>query len=374
MSPPPSLDVVGPFRGSSGYDRHTREFVRGMARQGARIRLFPLEGWSIDLPEHARDPWFDGLTEPVQADTVLHFTMPPQARPVPGLRSVNYTMFEAERIPPAWASAAAQHDLVVVPTEVCRAAWVASGVPEQAVAVCPLGIDPSFADPAEPLALVDASGRAVSSYARRLLNVAELRPRKNHLGLIRCWARATTADDDAVLILKLTAFQPRTVTQFREDLMAMVAAYGLDLAQAAPIVFLVGFITDAELRSLYRTATHYVSLSHGEAWDQAMMEAIASGLLPVAPRHSAYVEYLTDADAELLPAAPVAARFEGRMGAEDRVFFDGLRWWEADEEAAAAALRGLVRGTAPPRPSPRDRILSTYGWDRASVRLLGILS
>jgi hypothetical protein len=52
---------------------------------------------------------------------------------------------------------------------------------------------------------------------------------------------------------------------------------------------------------LFAAASHYWSMSHGEGWDQPMIEAAASGLRLIAPRHTAYLEYL-DADvAQLIP-------------------------------------------------------------------------
>ena len=45
---------------------------------------------------------------------------------------------------------------------------------------------------------------------------------------------------------------------------------------------------------------NYFSFEFG--WDQAMMEAVASGLVPVAPAHSAYLAYLDATIAHLIPS------------------------------------------------------------------------
>ena len=365
---------MGPFQGSSGYDRHTREFVREFDRQGVRVRLSADPGWSVPLPPEARDGWFDQLSAPVPADTALHFVMPNRARPVHGLRNVNYTMFEAERIPPAWVHYARAHELIVVPTQACREAWVGSGVPDARVRVSPLGVKPDqFLAPAPPLHLVHPNGRAISDFAHRFLHVAELRPRKNHLGLLRVWIQATKPTDDAILIVKGSVFQPRAVPQFVADVTEMQRRLGRTLAECAPVLFMMGTLPEAQLQSLYRTATHYVSLSHGEGWDQVMMEAALSGLQLVAPRHTAYAEYLDDECAELIPSTVVPAVFEGAMGAEDRMFFDGLRWWQPDEAAAAETIRRIVDGRAAPKASPARRLAAEYSWERAAARLLETL-
>lgn len=369
-----SLEVIGPYKGASGYDRHTREFVRQLVRQGVRIRLAHLQGWSVDLPDALRETWFDTLDAPVGADTLLHFTMPNHAWPRSGLRNVNYTMFEADRIPRLWADCARAHELVILPTVSSYEAWARGGVPEERLRICPLGVDGEFfSAPAEPLPLQTPGGRPLDSYRTRFLNVAELRPRKNHLGLLRSWIRATRPGDDAILLLKVSVFQEGVFEEFRADVTLMQQRLGRTLADAAPVVLVAQTLTNEQVRSLYGSATHYLSMSRGEGWDQAMMEAAAAGLQLVAPRHTAYLSYLRDEDAFLIPTTLRAAEFEGKMGIADRVFFEGLGWWEPDEEAAVELIRRIVRGEAAAKESPQSRIVGEYTWEKAAARLVEIL-
>jgi glycosyltransferase involved in cell wall biosynthesis len=369
------LRVIGPFRGTSGYDRHTREFVRGFVTAGCAVELVPLNGWSIDLPQEQRESWFESLAVPVGADTVLQFTMCRDTRAIAGMRNVHYTMFEADRIPPSWSDVARTQDCTIVPTSAARDAWIASGVPEHSVRISPLGVKSDyFCAPADPMPLTLPDGRAAASFSRRFLNVAELRPRKNHIGLLRSWLRATKRDDDAILIIKGSVFQPRVIPQFQADLVAMQQAEGRSLADAAPVLMLAGFCTDEQIRSLYRSATHYISMSHGEGWDLVMMEAAVSGLKLIAPKHTAYVEYLRDDEVAFLPAPLAPATFEGAMGVEDRVFFDGLSWWNPDEDAATDVIRRIVNGDdAVTGNAPGPRLASEFAWPRAARKLLEVI-
>ena len=369
-----SIEVIGPFRGFSGYDRHTREFVRQFIRQGLCVQLTNLAGWSLELPPQMREACFDQLSSPVNADTVLHFTMPTHVRPRPRKRNVNYTMFEADRIPADWAICAAASDLIVVPTESSLRAWANSGVPEAKLRLCPLGVDGAFfSERAESLPLTDSRGKPVSSYRYRFLHVAELRPRKNHLGLLRAWIRATKANDNAILISKVTACDRHTLHQFQVDLSEMQSKLGRGLADAAPVVLLFDICSEEQMRSLYQAATHYVSMSKGEGWDLPMMEAAAAGLHLIAPNHSAYSSYLRQEDAELIPASLVPAVFESPMRQEDRIFFDGALWWQPDETVAAEIIERIVRGDGSTKASPRDRIIAEYSWESAGHRLVKIL-
>jgi glycosyltransferase involved in cell wall biosynthesis len=133
-------------------------------------------------------------------------------------------------------------------------------------------------------------------------------------------------------------------------------------------------LADEQMRALYQSASHYISLSFGEGWDLAMMEAACAGLHLIAPSHSAYCSYLSDRDADMIPACPVPAVPEGRAGAEDRVFFDGLTWWRPDEDAAVDVIQGIIGGSAAPKPSPQARIIREYSWENAGGHLLEILN
>lgn len=368
------LDVVGSVRGPSGYDRHTREFVRHLLALGVEVGFTHLDGWSTPMPDELRETWFDHLAPGGDADTVLHFVMPIHLQPRPAARNVNYTMFEAAAIPPDWVHRAELCDLVVVPARAARDAWVAGGVAADRVRIAPLGIDGEFfSQPAPPLPVALPDGRRVSDFSTRFLHMGELRPRKNQVGLLRTWLRATRHDDDAVLILKCPA-SPMPLESFAADVAAMEREAGRSLREAAPVALAPALLSDEQIRGLYAAATHYISLSHGEGWDLVTMEAAVAGLCLVVPRHTAYVEYLEDEDVEFVPAREAPARFPGRTGIEDSAFFDGLCWWDPDEDAAAEIVRGIVDGTRPRKPPPSARLASAYTWEAAARSLLRALS
>jgi glycosyltransferase involved in cell wall biosynthesis len=229
----------------------------------------------------------------------------------------------------------------------------------------------SFRPGAPPRELVDRRGRRVAEYRTRVLNVSEVTPRKNLLGLLRVWLRATRADDDAVLVLKLGRHQPgRTAMLFR-DLDALERATGRSRRTAASVLFVDEVLSDDELPGLFASATHYWSMSHGEGWDQPMVEAGASGLRLIAPAHSAYLAYLDESIARMIPARRVPATAPGEPGLA--TLFAGAEWWEPDEDAAADAVRAAVTGRDRDGCSARPRIVSELTWDRAAERLLDVL-
>ncbi len=368
-----ALTVRGPYRGASGHDHHVREFVRHLAWRGIRQQLVDVPEWgSGELPAHARDPWFDTLSGPVESNAVLHFCMPHQVRPVHDKLNANYTMFEANRIPPRWVRHNLRHDLVILPTASSREAWVQSGFPTERIRLCPLGVDPArFHPEVEPLVLKDRNGRPVREYRTRVLNVSEISPRKNLLALLRVWLRTTTRDDDAILIVKVNRHPPGRTLLLMRDLDATERAIGKTRKESAPMLFSDQVLPDSEMPRLFAAATHYWSMSHGEGWDQPMVEAGATGLRLIAPMHSAYTAYLDASVARMIPARLVPAHFDG--GGHVGPLFAGTEWWDPDEDGAAEAIREAVSGADHGSPTLRARIAAELTWEKATDRLLAIL-
>jgi glycosyltransferase involved in cell wall biosynthesis len=281
-------------------------------------------------------------------------------------------MFEATRIPLQWVEHHRNHDLVILPTEACRRAWIESGVPEDKVRICPLGVDAGVYRPGnKPLDLTDRTGRRIADYRVRVLNISEISPRKNLLALLRVWILSTRPDDDAILILKLGSYSPMWSVKFMFELSMMEKFMGRSRRDCAPVLFMDRIFSDEEMPGLFAAATHYWSMSHAEGWDQPMMEAGASGLKLLAPRHSAYETYLDDTVARMIPSREVPAVFPG--GGEFNEFFSGVNWWTPDEEAASEYVTAAVRGKDPDHPCASDHIRSGYTWDKAVERLMTLL-
>jgi len=367
-----TLLVVGPFRGITGHDHHVREFVRQLHRHGASVALRDLPEWSpARLPADKADPWFDSLEQLCRPAAVLHFCMAYQAQLHAGVPNVLYTMFEATRIPKSWVKPSCRQRLVLVPTRSSQEAWQAGGVPASRLRICPLGVDSErFRPGVEPLDLKDQRGRSVLKYGTRILNVSELSPRKNLLGLLRVWISATKPADDAILILKLGCYVPGWLVRFNSELGALEKQIGKSRRDCAPILMLQSVLSDDDMPRLFACATHYWSMSHGEGWDQPMAEAGASGLCLIAPSHSAYLSYLDESVARMIPSKQIPAVFAGG-GAVARLF-QGAEWWEPDAEAAAVHVRQAIEAGCEDGPKARTRMLD-FTWENAGRRLVSVL-
>lgn len=361
VSAPAGLLLRGPLTPVSGYGHMTCRFLDRLVGRPERpvqaVGLFGAESWP-------------GAEAPVRPRVALHCLTPPVVEPVPGVRNVVFSMFEGTRIPVAWGRISAAHDMVIVPCEASRQAWLGRGYPADRLRICPLGVDPAPV-PGGALAVVDRRGRPVSSYRHRILNVSDFIPRKNVDGLLRVWLTATRADDDAVLILKLGKGSAQSRAAIEQLLAQTAAAVGRPWEQAAAIAIVDSRLEEAEMDGLFRAATAYLSLSHGEGWDLPLTRAGALGLGLIAPRHSAYEDYLDDSVARMIPARVAPARVP--YGEAYWAPFYGLDWWNPDEDAAADAVAGVIRDAGPALPDARPRLLGRFSWAQAAARLDAIL-
>jgi glycosyltransferase involved in cell wall biosynthesis len=369
-----SLVIRGPFRGPTGYDQSVRGFARELHRQGVDVELHDFPTWSATkLPAETQDSLLSSLERPLEdARTVVQFCLPTQMLRYPDKLNVNFTVFEATHVPAVWVRENRTHDLVIVPTESSREAWLRSGMPGHRVRVCPQGVDSAmFSGEAAPLPLLMEDGSAVSGYRTRFLNVAEFGARKNLMGLLHAWMEATSPEDDAVLIIKLGIFGAGTWERFLSQLDLLQERLGKTLADAAAVTFIRGVAGETEMPRFYTAATHYISLSFGEGWDYPMMEAAASGLKLIAPAHSAYLAYLDSSIATMIPSREIPAEDLDNPALSE--LFRGANWWEPDGDRAAEAIRAAIEGRDVHIASPRERIVNEFTWSRAASRLTEIL-
>lgn len=369
-----SLIIRGPYQGVSGHDHHVREFTRQLAKNNIAVELQNFKRWAPTDCINKNENEFNTYNKKVDANTILHFVMPHQVEVVSNKRNINFTMFEADRIPKHWLEHNLKHDSIILPTESSKQAWVNSGYPEERIQLCPLGINASlFQQKAMPISLTDNHGKLISEYKTRILNISDLIPRKNLIGMLRVWIKNTSYNDDAILIIKTSTPWKRWLYKFLLDVRKMEWQIGKSRKQAAPILLLLNQkYSDEEMQQLYSTVTHYWSMSFGEGWDLCMMEAGAAGLHLIAPNHSSYPTYLNTHTADMISSRSVPAKFFWAYGMHK--LFKDSNWWEPDENSAGEFIQQVARyGNNKKRNAAKASILENYSWEKAATRLIECL-
>lgn len=156
---------------------------------------------------------------------------------------------------------------------------------EHKVMVVPLAASPEF----RPISRVAAAAAVRAQYGLGqpyILSVSDLQPRKNHIGLIRAFARMANAfpqlPHQLVIVGKPTWFSDRV----------------LDAARTSGVrerIRFLGFVPDADLLQLYNACDCFVFPSFYEGFGLPALEAMACGRAVVCSDASALPEVVDGA-------------------------------------------------------------------------------
>jgi glycosyltransferase involved in cell wall biosynthesis len=241
---------------------------------------------------------------------------------------------------------------ILTGSEVARASIlkVYPGLDESKVSVVPLAASPEFR-PVSREAATAAIRARYSIGGPFVLSVGDLQPRKNHIGLIRAFARLVKAypqcKQDLVMVGKQTWFSPKVYAAARES-------------GVADRIRFLGFVSDADLLQLYNACDCFVFPSFYEGFGLPALEAMACGRAVVCSDASALPEvvdgaailfdpYATDeivrAMGDVLVDAELRARME-RLGIQRAALFS---WQKTAQKTMDAFRQVLQPSTAPVR-------------------------
>jgi glycosyltransferase involved in cell wall biosynthesis len=156
---------------------------------------------------------------------------------------------------------------------------------EDKVVVVPLAAAPEFRPVSRDAAAVMVRER-YSIGGPFILSVGDVQPRKNHIGLIRAFARLVRAypqlKHNLVIVGKPTWFSPKVQEAARES-------------GVAERIQFVGFVSDADLLQLYNACDCFVFPSFYEGFGFPALEAMACGRAVVCSDASALPEVVDGA-------------------------------------------------------------------------------
>ncbi|MGL6097947.1 MAG: glycosyltransferase [Fimbriiglobus sp.] len=250
--------------GISGYDHLCFAVIKGLWSTGAGLRLRPGSGVRPDLiPPKLMPPtagWEPGSPELLVCPPwVVH-------RFDPGPASAVYTMWECDRLDPAWVATLNRCRVVIVPSRWGAECFRRCGVTVP-VEVAPLGYDPLIFHPGAA-AFPDACtfGTAGALAAGGL--------RKNTQKVIDLFRAAFPTEPDVRLRVKITPSSPSVETYDDPR---------VDVIRAA--------LPHGELANWYRSLTCYVNASAAEGFGLHLIEAMACGRPLISPHYSGLTEF-----------------------------------------------------------------------------------
>jgi glycosyltransferase involved in cell wall biosynthesis len=165
-------------------------------------------------------------------------------------------------------------------------------VPEEKIAVAPLGLNPLFAEDV-PAADLEETRRRHRLPEDFILFVGAVERRKNLVNLLEALARVRRAGEPVNLVLA-----------GRDGEASAEVGAAIERLGLGPAVRTLGYLPDTEVRDLYRLARLFVFPSLCEGFGLPLLEAMASGLPAAVSRAGALPEVGGDAAAYFEPEDP----------------------------------------------------------------------
>jgi glycosyltransferase involved in cell wall biosynthesis len=354
------LDYTAAIHQSAGIGRYVRDLTAALAEHeplalfvaGAKKDALPPAPAGCEyrpslfsLRNHQR--MWDRMRLPIPVETwtgpldVFHatdFTLPPVRRGTKTVLTIHDLAFERypEETMPGMLSylkqavprAVARADHIIAVSEATRADLIELyGTPSDKVSVIPHGVSAQFFKGEKPWNF-RVTGRttegAMKAFEENLrirttykigtggyiLTVGTLQPRKNHLQLIRAFARLRPKRNDDPFRLVIAGGKG----WLYDEVMAEIKRHDLP----GPVIF-TGFVPEADLPALYRRARVFVYPSLYEGFGMPVLEAMACGVPVVASTTPALAEVAGEAALLVKPNDPT-----GMSRALDRLWND----WE----------------------------------------------
>lgn len=243
--------------------------------------------------------------------------------------NIGRTMFETDRIPPAWVRACNQMDEIWVPSYFNVETFAGAGVAREKLVILPGGVDPDFyASGAEPAVWPDKKGF-------NFLSVFIWVFRKGWDILLRAFAAEFTRKDDVALILKINVPPFCSLEQIKRQAFDAVRSLGVNMADVPDIHIIADNYTDNEMASLYAACDAFILASRGEGWGRPYMEAMARGLPVIGTRWSGQLEFMNDQNSYLINVEAL----ESVPRQVDMPVYRGQRWARPSLEHTRALMR-----------------------------------
>jgi len=355
----PGVFFRGVVYGGSGYAEECWVVAVALAESGVPVQLVPI-GQQADtnrmLPKYARHRLEHLTRQTVDMTKSIyyqHVTAFGWQLAVHGSARVGRTMFETDRIPDGWLERCNAMDEVWLPTEFNRRTFEEAGVQAGKLKVVRAGVDTELFRPdVKPLAIPRAR-------SFNFLSVFDLEPRKGTDLLIKAYLSEFKADEDVALILKISQLNDPVTDPVTQLCYLIEKESGLTLEKCPPIILLTGFLSQAEMASLYASAHAFVLPTHGEGYGRPLMEALSVELPVIATRWSGQLDFLGDENSYLIDV-------EGLVpAAVEEEIFAGHLWAQPSIEHLRQLMRRAVSNPAEARgrgQQGRRDMVTNWDW------------
>jgi glycosyltransferase involved in cell wall biosynthesis len=204
--------------------------------------------------------------------------------------------YESSHMPAHWKKFYHVVDYMLPPSQYCADMMIRNGCPTEKVVVIPHGVDTDIFYP-------EATPYPLKTEKKfKFLCVGEPHVRKQIDKLLKLYCETFTAKDDVCLVLKTKIF--KTAEDFKErkifeqDLTPVLRKLKERHGSSMPEIKVVSKRLKS-IAGLYTACDAFVLMTASEGWGVPYLEALATGLPVIAPRHGGQLQFLNDNNAIL---------------------------------------------------------------------------
>ena len=345
-----AFNFIAPFC-RSGYGITGANLLRSLVDLQADVAFFPLGGVDpsvVDVPElpalMGRQDDFDDRAPSVrlaqQFDLALHVGRGPR---------ISFPIFEIDQFTPRERHHLRHQDRLLVCSSWARTVLHDNGI-DVPVSIVPLGVDRRIFH--ERVIPVSSSPDTV------FVQVGKIEARKGQLDLLRAFESAFRPSDK--VRLRLYCHNPFIGNR---DVQALLAPFRQSPMAKRIELITTPLATQHDVARAMMAADCGVFCSRAEGWNLEALEMLSLGKPVIATAYSAHTEFLTSANAYLVPVTAKEARGAGSWGA----------FGEPELEALVSHLRSVHEQRRTRLLDQNSAGISTakqFSWAHSAERLL----
>jgi glycosyltransferase involved in cell wall biosynthesis len=348
--------IRGDFFTPTGMAKVNRELALRLQAAGCRVAIIPFDDPPAGL---GNDPRYGSLAGLIDrgldsADILVCHHWPDNLKRPPDTKVVLMQAWEYGWLPRGWPELIdAQVDEVWCYSEYVRSVYARSGVPEEKLALVPLGVDAAQFAPQGPRLKIPGK----ESFKFLWMGLAS--PRKGVDALLEAYTREFGAFENVLLVVKDLVLDPSYSAGFRERLKLQSES-----GMLAPMLHLTEAFPDSQLPTLYRACDAFVLPFRSEGFCLTIPEAMACGLPVVCTGYGPPIDYCDDSNSYLVACEEVEIGSEWYIGVET---INPPFWAEPDVGELRRAMRRVFENRDEARAkgrTARRTVAECLSWDR----------
>ncbi|WP_165279881.1 glycosyltransferase family 4 protein [Paenibacillus protaetiae] len=325
MTLPTGIVWVAPIGEITGYGNVSRNLLRSLDLLNIPVHLVPIGRHEKEIGEEDR-LFLERVNKPIEAigeKPVLIIHAQPDTFPLIHFEGISFakkigiTIFETDRIPPAWVEWCNAMDEIWLPSQFNMETFSRSGVDRDKLKLVPYSIQSEkYNQSFRPYPFHEA----VKSF--KFLYTCAFVYRKGIDLLVRAFCEEFSADEDVSLVLKIyvPSWHPHV------DLPSLIRSYIPDLTNHPHIELIQDKIPIDDLLSLYHSSDCYVSTDRANGWGMPCMEMMAMGKPAITINWSGSTEFMKETNSFLIEPEAELEEVDVVLQQTLPGFYQGHQW------------------------------------------------